>query len=218
MYRAPSANIETSTMAVCNIISLALNIGHNHFPLVGDFNCKDIDCEKEYVYQPGSKDNPSESKLLKCSATFIECVHDCLPFQHVKEPTRLRHGQNQSIIDLTFTNEEGMVDENTYLSGHGNSDHACLRFIFKCDKQVRQEFMPTYIGSVGSKLDEYDWSTELQEHFDVAYTKFTCCLNSQIEQFVAKRKSGCWRKNIYMTPQATRLKNKKDKLWKMYKA
>ena len=35
---------------------------------------------------------------------------------------------------------------------------------------------------------------------------------------MAKRKSGCRRKNIYITPQATRLKNKKDKLWKIYKA
>ena len=76
-------------------------------------------------------------------------------------------------------------------------------------KQARQEFMLTYnffkcdYVSLGSKLDEYDWSTELEEPFDVAYTKFTCCLNPQIEQFVAKRKSGCRRKNIYMTPQAT---------------
>ena len=43
-----------------------------------------------------------------------------------------------------------------------------------------KEFMPTYnffskcdYGSLGSKLDEYNWSTELQEPFDVAYTKFT---------------------------------------------
>ena len=63
MYRSPSANIETSTMAVCNIISLALNIEHTHFLLVGDFNYKDIDLENEYVYQPGSKGNPSENKL-----------------------------------------------------------------------------------------------------------------------------------------------------------
>ena len=96
----------------------------------------------------------------------MECVHDCLLFQHVKEPARCRHGQNPGLIDLTFTNEEGMVDEITYLPGLGNRDHACLRFIFKCDKQVRQEFMPTYnffqcdYGSLGSKLDEYDWSTE----------------------------------------------------------
>ena len=51
--------------------------------------------------------------------------------------------------------------------------------IFKCD-----------YGRLGRKLDEYDWSTELQEPFDVAYTKFACCLASQIEQFVAKRMSG----------------------------
>ena len=114
----------------------------------------------------------------------MECVRDCLLFQNVKEPTRFRHGQNPSLIDLTFTIEEGMMDEITYLPGLGNSDHACLCSIFKCDKQVRHEFMSTYIffkcdyGSLGSKLDEYDWSTELQEHFDVAYIKFTCCLNS----------------------------------------
>ena len=80
MYRSPSTNIETSTMAVCNIMSLALNIEHTHFLLVGDFNYKDIDWENEYVYQPGSRENSSESKLLKGPATFMECVHDCLLF------------------------------------------------------------------------------------------------------------------------------------------
>ena len=60
-----------------------------------------------------------------------------------------------------------MVVEINYLPGVSNSDHACHLFIFKCDKQVRQEFMLTYnffkcdYGSLGSKLDEYDWSTEL---------------------------------------------------------
>ena len=59
--------------------------------------------------------------------------------------------------------------------------------IFKCDEQVRHEVMSTYkffkcdYGSFGSKLDEYNWYTELQEPFDVGYTKFTCCSTSQIE-------------------------------------
>ena len=58
MHRSPSANIETSTMAVCNIISLALNIEHTHFLLVGDFYYNDIDWESEYVYQiPTLKDD-----------------------------------------------------------------------------------------------------------------------------------------------------------------
>ena len=56
--------------------------------------------------------------------------------------------------------------------------------------------MPSYstgsdYGNLDSRLDEYDWSTELQEPLDEAYAKFTCGLTSQIEQFVPKRKPGC---------------------------
>ena len=80
MYKSPSANIKTSTMALCNMMSLAFSSHHTRVLLVGDCNYKAIDRENEYVYQSGSRDNSSESKLLKCSAIFVEGVHACLLF------------------------------------------------------------------------------------------------------------------------------------------
>ena len=80
MYRSPLVNIEISTMALCNIMSLASDMEHTHFLIVVDFNYKDIDWENECAYQHGSRDNASESKLLKCSTTFVESVDDCLRF------------------------------------------------------------------------------------------------------------------------------------------
>ena len=67
--------------------------------------------------------------------------------------------------------------------------------MFNCGKQVRQEDIHTHFyGNLGTMLDTYDWSTELQEPFDEAYARFTCCFTLQIEQFVPKRKPGCRRK------------------------
>ena len=43
------------------------------------------------------------------SHTFIDTVREVFLHQHVKEPTRYRHGQNPNVLDLILTNEEKMI-------------------------------------------------------------------------------------------------------------
>jgi len=52
-------------------------------------------------------------------------------FQHVQEPTRHRNS-NSSLLDLVFTNEEGMISDIKHLPGLGLSDHICLQFALTC--------------------------------------------------------------------------------------
>ena len=42
--------------------------------------------------------------------TFIETVRDCFYHQHIEEPTR-RRGNNPSLLDLVFTDEQMQVSE-----------------------------------------------------------------------------------------------------------
>ena len=48
------------------------------------------------------------------------------------QPTRVRHGQEPSVLDLVLTNEEGMIENIEYGNPLGKSDHLVLTFEFKC--------------------------------------------------------------------------------------
>ena len=63
---------------------------------------------------------------------ILECARDCYLFQHGMQPTRFRDGQEPSTLDLVFTNEENMVNNISYSSGLGTSDHLIITFQFIC--------------------------------------------------------------------------------------
>ena len=44
------------------------------------------------------------------------------------QPTRVRHGQEPSVLDLVLTNEEGMIENIEYGNPLGKSDHLVLTF------------------------------------------------------------------------------------------
>ena len=99
--------------------------GHTHMLIMRDFNCKGI------VWDNWS--TPGLSELTE-EFRFIEALRDCYLYQHVDRPTRVRHGQIPSILDLVMTNEEGMIEDIEYLSLLGKSDHI-ISFDFKCYTQ-----------------------------------------------------------------------------------
>ena len=57
---------------------------------------------------------------------FKMACDDAFLLQHVKEPTRLRHGQQPSLVDLLLTNRDDMVTDIQVLSGLGKSDHSVI--------------------------------------------------------------------------------------------
>ena len=50
---------------------------------------------------------------------FIENIRDNFLFQHITMPTRGRLGNTSNILDLIFTNEEGMIEDVMYESPLG---------------------------------------------------------------------------------------------------
>ena len=77
--------------------------------------------------------------------------------------THFRPNQTPSILDLVFTNEEGMVANLVYLPPLGNSDHVCLRFDFNVNISSNKYTRPCYKLHSGnydymrSLLDGIDW-------------------------------------------------------------
>ena len=87
-----------SILQVCELLSKAVERKNTYLLICGDFNYQEIDWENE------SSDEKNEHLT-----TFINTVQDCFLHQHVTENTRFRLGEEPSLLDLIFTNEEGLI-------------------------------------------------------------------------------------------------------------
>ena len=96
---------------------------HSHKLIMGDFNLPRINWE---IWESTS------TNLSDTDNRFIELLRDAFLHQHVNSPTRNRHKQNPSLLDLIITNEQGMISDIEINSPLGNSDHACINFWFNC--------------------------------------------------------------------------------------
>ena len=83
-----------------DLIKEVTNTKPSHLLIMGDFNMKEINWEQ-------GDTSVSEDHI---ATLFLENIRDCYLFQHVHEPTRYRHDNTPSILDLVLTNEEDMVD------------------------------------------------------------------------------------------------------------
>ena len=98
--------------------------GNSHLLICGDFNYPEIDWENQHVVET--------SHVI---GNFIECTQSCYLHQHIYQPTRYRVNQEPSLLDLIFTNEEGMLQDLLHRPGLGESDHECLNFQLNCYKE-----------------------------------------------------------------------------------
>ena len=122
IYRSPSSDPKQSIEELSLLFQSALGSGASHVFVCGDFNIPHIEWADNFCTAPSSH----------YSNQFLDIVQDSMLFQHVTQPTRFREGQNPSILDLLFTNEEGMLSELCYLPGLGKSDHVVLWFLINC--------------------------------------------------------------------------------------
>ena len=84
--------------------------------LMGDFNLGQIDWENEAV----------DGRIDSEEAKFLDKIQDLYLYQHVRQPTRFRSGQEPSRLDLVFTNDETMSEEIYIGDPLCKSDHAVL--------------------------------------------------------------------------------------------
>ena len=212
IYRTPAKErekvIETTTQ-VCNMVTKAVGRNDTHVLICGDFNYPEIDWECEYV----------NSESIK---PFIEVLQECTLHQHVCKPTRYREGQEPSLLDLILSTEEGMVHDLAHNPGLGDSDHECLNFQLACYKEERKDKpAPNYhradYETIRNRLKDVDWAVQLRGNFHQAYGTFTSTLQKAMEGCIPNRLIGKKKKNMYLTTDAIRMKDRKNKLWRCYK-
>ena len=210
VYRSPSADV-LSTSNLCNLITEVANSSPSHLLIMGDFNFSSIDWSSYMSTAPPT--HPSHA--------FLETILDCYLVQHVRQPTRYRHGDAPHTLDLIFSNEEGMVSNLILLPALGSSDHEVLCFQLSCYTQKRKpddtqlNLNRGNYNKMAKVLNGIQWdsieSTSLEEH----YKNFTTVLKRLMLDnipYVRMRQ----KKSIYMTGVAFKMRNRKHKLWKRY--
>ena len=118
-YRSPSSSASNNDI----LIDLLNNVGEDkasHKVIIGDLNWRKIQLNDGCGFLP---DTSSIDNQEQC---FLSCVDDSFLIQHFNFSTRLRGCDQQSLLDLAFTNETNMVDKVEALCPSGASDHISL--------------------------------------------------------------------------------------------
>jgi hypothetical protein len=135
VYRSPNSSAQNNE-GLLKLVRKAFTSNCDHVMLCGDFNLPLIDWNL----------NRCLDTSLSFTSNFLSVVEDLGVFQHVRESTRFR-GEQNSCLDLVFTNEESMVCEVNELPPLGKSDHICQQWalivsetMFKSTNVLRHDY------------------------------------------------------------------------------
>jgi hypothetical protein len=184
---------------------------NNNIIIGGDFNYKEIDWENEYA-------SPNKEH----QSNFINAIQECYLHQHVSEPTRFRVNETPNLLDLVLSSEESLIRDLEYHPALGESDHICLRFNVMCGKQVIKEepekrnFYKTDYAAVAEDLGRFDWVSLLNSKFLDDYSLFFNKLEEIMLKHTPLKIPIKKKKNLYMTKESRKFKNKKIRLCRKY--
>ena len=157
IYRSPNSSVEKNN-ELYDMLKNVCASNPAHILILGDFSSKEINWD---LFNCNTNENHPAYGLL-------ECIRDFYLFQHIKQPTRFRSGQEPSILDLVLTNEENMVNNIIYSPGLGKSDHITLAFQFICYTKpnqtgfIKRNYFKGNYKTISSELEAIDWNQALQ--------------------------------------------------------
>ncbi len=144
---------------------------------------------------PGIYWEDQSSVGSKQEQNFLESFRDWFLWQHCTQPTRFRAQQNENILDLVMTNEQGMVDKIQYNEPIGKSDHLVLNWEYRCytlrggTEQMKYLYSKADYSGMRAAFADEQWDVlmkgkTVQQQWDI----FSHEVNSVIDKFVPHRK------------------------------
>lgn len=117
VYRSPSSpDAAASYGALTQLADHASKHCNQDFILIGDLNMPDILwVDGAGYHQSSTATNP-----------FVEYLGNNNLYQLIDQPTRYKNNQIPSLLDLTITNNPGLLVNTDYLPPIGASDHLCI--------------------------------------------------------------------------------------------
>ena len=159
LYCSPSApNQLVSHQAVSNLIQISCNL-NSSLVLYGDFNMQEVCWFEGIGYSPPN--NPSYTTTQTLADNFLT--------QIIMQPTRFRHSQQPSLLDLLITNDPERITSTCYLPAIGASDHICIindiNINHSCDDKLKRTF--TNYTLIREELANINWDEGLSDETDI---------------------------------------------------
>ena len=143
IYKSTSSTEYNTNLLIDMLKKAADKHGISHLLIFGDFNFPEIDWMNCLI-------KGSDSSL---PAKFVDRTQDLFLKQHVDFNTRFREGDNPSMLDLIFTNEDYMIENLRSIAPLGHSDHVGLLFMFITYSAI-------YTRLYGGKKHDY-WKADM---------------------------------------------------------
>ena len=212
IYRSGSGSHQNNNL-LSTLFRQINQVNPSHLFVYGDFNFKGID----WNLLVGSNENENK---------FINAVQDSFLFQHVDDFTRYREGNLPSILDLIFTNEEGLVSNVDYLPPIGASDHLVLRAELNVypDEAVPEPKFNYHKGDykkISEHLNKYEWYEMMKDMgAEEAFKCFEDILTKLMNEFIPKFKHSGKnkRKKLWMNRDSRRQSRRKRKYFRRFLA
>ena len=201
-----------STDNLCKLLHELESKNASHMIIAGDFNMKEIDWNNNI-----SHESPNHFCQL-----FLSCTQECFLHQHVSKPTRFRHGETPSTLDLIFSTEEAMVQDVKYLAPLGHSDHSCLIFHAIVSTQMsateakRLNISRGDYDALRRMLEQVNWdSFMIEDNVEGGWRIITTELNKATANCIPMVDMKL-KRNLFMDLDTVRLRRRKNKMYAKY--
>ena len=187
-----------------------------HVLIIGDFNYPDINYSQHFVT---ANDDTAPARFFNTTQEFFL-------FQNVALPTRVRQGQQPSVLDYIFTDEDNLVDELQYNTPLGKSDHVVLQWDFlvkvhhKSSSQRKLNYWKGDYDEISRGLQAINWQEQFsQASVEQMWTRFKTTVNCLEQQYVPVKSytTNRKRKNKWITKATVNQIKKRDRAWKQYR-
>ena len=203
IYRNPNSTDENNQHMnmidllnrICSMVDLS------NLVIIGDFNLKHIDWT---LLSPiGKSPNSYEQQIINCSL-------DNYLSQHCIEPTRVRAGNESSLLDLIFVKDESIIHSLDYEAPLGKSDHVLISLTLSTmlsrNKPSTEHFrfhLGDYTG-IRSQLQEIDWATALEgKSLQEMWEYLSFLIGTLTEQYLPKSKYTGNQRPMWMNTSAS---------------
>jgi ribonuclease P/MRP protein subunit RPP40 len=144
--------------------------------------------------------------------------------QQVTEFTRVRQGQQPSMLDYVFTDEQNMVELINYEVPLGKSDHVCLQWTVSLERpnskenQTKLNYWKGNFIEITRELTEIEWKSEFQGlDVEEMFHKFHTVLMHLVHKHVPVKKPVKKKKSPWVSSETVKQIRKRGDAWTEYR-
>ena len=212
IYRSPSCSVN-NTYKLNDLIGLEISMQYNYTVVARDFNFPSINWDD---WTTTESDNHSSFK-------FIECLRDNYLTQFINKPTRYRDGQTSNTLDLFITDRSEIVQNVSYGSSLGASDHISFTVDLLCtlnnveSATVKRNYYKGDYSAARDYLSGVDWSEMDSMNVQESWGLFIGHVTNCVDKFIPVKKQ-CQKKMKpkWMDRYCLECVKQKSKTWNKY--